>query len=141
MLPIPETIPFRLTRDILDPMGITGVDGVFQRCAQTVLQVMRQEQVIKQLIGDTLPGYWNEAMVLSGLMLSVCQPVSLSSSVRYVSLHTDGKSCELLKTSTPLARNPKIRRLAQESGSSPEDYNLNSTLFINQVVDFCPRRN
>jgi len=54
LLPIPETIPFRLTRDILDPMGITGVDGVFTRCAQTVLQVMRQEQQSIRAILDVI---------------------------------------------------------------------------------------
>lgn len=30
-LPTPETIPFRLTRDILDALGPTGVDGLFRR--------------------------------------------------------------------------------------------------------------
>lgn len=31
ILPTPETIPFRLTRDIVDGMGVTGVEGVFRR--------------------------------------------------------------------------------------------------------------
>jgi ataxia telangiectasia mutated family protein len=31
MLKTPETVPFRLTRDIVDAMGITGVEGVFRR--------------------------------------------------------------------------------------------------------------
>lgn len=31
VLPTPETVPFRLTRDIVDGMGITGVEGVFRR--------------------------------------------------------------------------------------------------------------
>lgn len=30
-LPTPETVPFRLSRDIVDGMGITGVEGVFRR--------------------------------------------------------------------------------------------------------------
>lgn len=29
-LPCPETVPFRLTRDIEDGMGICGVEGVFR---------------------------------------------------------------------------------------------------------------
>ena len=33
ILPTPETVPFRLTRDIVDGMGITGVEGVFRRWA------------------------------------------------------------------------------------------------------------
>jgi ataxia telangiectasia mutated family protein len=31
ILPTPETVPFRLSRDIVDGMGITGVEGVFRR--------------------------------------------------------------------------------------------------------------
>ena len=30
-LPVPETIPFRLSRDIIDGLGPTGVDGAFRR--------------------------------------------------------------------------------------------------------------
>ena len=30
-LPTPETVPFRLTRDIVDGMGISGVEGVFRK--------------------------------------------------------------------------------------------------------------
>lgn len=38
-LPIPELVPFRLTRDIVDAMGITGVEGVFRRCCEETLKV------------------------------------------------------------------------------------------------------
>jgi len=31
ILPTPETVPFRLTRDVTDGMGIAGVEGVFRR--------------------------------------------------------------------------------------------------------------
>ena len=31
ILPTPETVPFRLTRDIVDGMGVSGVEGVFRR--------------------------------------------------------------------------------------------------------------
>lgn len=31
ILPTPETVPFRLSRDIVDGMGVTGVEGVFRR--------------------------------------------------------------------------------------------------------------
>ncbi|KAJ6662351.1 hypothetical protein lerEdw1_012515 [Lerista edwardsae] len=36
ILPTPETVPFRLTRDIVDGMGITGVEGVFRSQRPTV---------------------------------------------------------------------------------------------------------
>ena len=31
ILPTPETVPFRLTRDVVDGMGVCGVEGVFRR--------------------------------------------------------------------------------------------------------------
>lgn len=34
-------VPFRLTRDIIDGMGATGVEGVFRRCCEKTLCVMR----------------------------------------------------------------------------------------------------
>lgn len=37
ILPTPETVPFRLTRDIVDGMGVAGVEGVFRRSGSTML--------------------------------------------------------------------------------------------------------
>uniref|UniRef100_A0A060TA48 Serine/threonine-protein kinase Tel1 n=1 Tax=Blastobotrys adeninivorans TaxID=409370 RepID=A0A060TA48_BLAAD len=42
-LPIPETVPFRLTRDVVDGMGISGVEGIFRRCCECSLSVLRKE--------------------------------------------------------------------------------------------------
>lgn len=44
MLPTPETVPFRLTRDLVDGMGISGVEGVFRRCSEKTMEVMRTSQ-------------------------------------------------------------------------------------------------
>ena len=44
MLPTPETVPFRLTRDMVDAMGISGVEGAFRRCCDFTLDVMRTSQ-------------------------------------------------------------------------------------------------
>lgn len=41
-LRIPERVPFRLTNDIVDGLGITGVDGTFRQCAQHTLRVLRE---------------------------------------------------------------------------------------------------
>ncbi|KAF3908596.1 hypothetical protein ABW21_db0209793 [Orbilia brochopaga] len=43
VLPVPEVVPFRLTRDIVDGMGITKTEGVFQRCCEFTLSVLRDE--------------------------------------------------------------------------------------------------
>ena len=40
-LPTPETVPFRLTRDVVDGMGVAGVEGVFRRCCEKTMEVMR----------------------------------------------------------------------------------------------------
>ncbi|CAG2191704.1 ATM [Mytilus edulis] len=43
ILPTPETVPFRLTRDIVDGMGVSGVEGVFRRCCEKTMDVMHQQ--------------------------------------------------------------------------------------------------
>lgn len=43
MLPVPEVVPFRLTRDIVDGMGVTKTEGVFRRCCEFTLAVLRDE--------------------------------------------------------------------------------------------------
>jgi ataxia telangiectasia mutated family protein len=40
-LPISECVPFRLTADMVDGMGFSGTQGVFQRCAEETLRVLR----------------------------------------------------------------------------------------------------
>lgn len=44
VLPVPEVVPFRLTRDIVDAMGATGVEGVFRRCCELTLDTLRDER-------------------------------------------------------------------------------------------------
>ena len=44
VLPIPELVPFRLTRDIIDGMGATGVEGVFRRCCEFTLDAVREDK-------------------------------------------------------------------------------------------------
>ncbi|CCG81639.1 putative Phosphatidylinositol 3-and 4-kinase [Taphrina deformans PYCC 5710] len=53
-LPIPERVPFRLTRDIVHGMGILGVEGVFRRCCEFTLEMMRTEQAGITSILDVL---------------------------------------------------------------------------------------
>lgn len=39
----PETVPFRLTRDMVDGMGVSGCDGVFARGCEATLQLLRKK--------------------------------------------------------------------------------------------------
>ncbi|KAJ3371019.1 hypothetical protein GGF31_003749 [Allomyces arbusculus] len=54
VLPIPETIPFRLTQNILDGLGVKGVEGVFRRCCEETLRVLRQESRVIMTILEVL---------------------------------------------------------------------------------------
>ncbi|KAM4115239.1 hypothetical protein ACJW30_04G133500 [Castanea mollissima] len=59
MLKTPERVPFRLTRDIIDGMGVTGVEGVFRRCCEETLSVMRANKealltIVEVFIHDPL---------------------------------------------------------------------------------------
>lgn len=44
VLPIPEVVPFRLSRDIVDGMGYTKTEGVFRRCCEFTLDALREER-------------------------------------------------------------------------------------------------
>jgi serine-protein kinase ATM len=37
---VPERVPFRLTPDMVDGLGISGTQGVYQRCAEETLRVL-----------------------------------------------------------------------------------------------------
>ncbi|EFQ24914.1 phosphatidylinositol 3 [Colletotrichum graminicola] len=54
VLPVPELVPFRLTRDIVDGMGITGTEGVFRRCCEFTLHALREETYSIMTILDVL---------------------------------------------------------------------------------------
>lgn len=54
VLPIPEVVPFRLTRDLVDGMGISGVEGPFRRCCNFTLEALRKSQDAIMTILDVL---------------------------------------------------------------------------------------
>lgn len=54
VLPVPELVPFRLTRDIVDGMGITKTEGVYRRCCEFTLEALRKESYSIMTILDVL---------------------------------------------------------------------------------------
>ena len=54
VLPVPEVVSFRLTRDLVDAMGITGTEGVFRRCCEFTLEALRNESYSIMTILDVL---------------------------------------------------------------------------------------
>lgn len=53
-LKIPELVPFRLTRDMVDGMGSTGVEGIFRRGCEETMSVLRAESEAVMTILDVL---------------------------------------------------------------------------------------
>lgn len=54
LLATPEQMPFRLTRDIVDGFGVAGVEGVFRRCCEITLRVMRHHKDVLLTVIDVL---------------------------------------------------------------------------------------
>ncbi|KAL9000304.1 MAG: hypothetical protein Q9169_001021 [Polycauliona sp. 2 TL-2023] len=54
ILPVPEVVPFRLTRDLVDGMGITSTEGTFRRCCEFTLEALRNESYSIMTILDVL---------------------------------------------------------------------------------------
>ncbi|XP_047544765.1 serine-protein kinase ATM isoform X2 [Vanessa atalanta] len=58
-LPTPETVPFRLTQDIVAGFGSSGVEGIFRRCCEKTLHLLRDNQetlltILEVLLCDPL---------------------------------------------------------------------------------------
>lgn len=58
-LRVPELVPFRLTRDMVDPMGVCGIEGRFKRSATATLRVLRESKdmivtILSVLLEDPL---------------------------------------------------------------------------------------
>ena len=59
LLPTPEKVPFRLTRDLVDGMGVAGVEGRFRRACERTLSVLRHSRqvvltIVRVLLDDPL---------------------------------------------------------------------------------------
>lgn len=58
-LPTPETIPFRLTRDMVSALGSTGFEGIFRKSCEKTMEVLRMHKttivtIIEVLLHDPL---------------------------------------------------------------------------------------
>lgn len=53
-LTTPELVPFRLTRDVVDGMGVTKTEGVFRRCAEETLRCIRSSHALIMTIAQVL---------------------------------------------------------------------------------------
>ena len=57
-LNVPETIPFRLTHNMIDAMGVLGIEGPFRKSCEVILRVLQKEKrtllaYVRPIIYDT----------------------------------------------------------------------------------------
>lgn len=55
----PETVPFRLTRNVIDGMGPLGIEGTFTKAAEATMSVMKQNAnglltILSAIVSDPL---------------------------------------------------------------------------------------
>ena len=43
-LHVPELVPFRLTPNMVDALGVSGVEGVFRSVSQHTMRVLREKK-------------------------------------------------------------------------------------------------
>lgn len=53
-MPTPEQVPFRLTRDIVDGMGVSGIEGLFRKSCEKTMEVLRANAQIILTILEVL---------------------------------------------------------------------------------------
>lgn len=54
IMPTPETVPFRLTRNIVAPMGICQTEGVFKKSCEKILDLLRKNKFVLMTILEVL---------------------------------------------------------------------------------------
>lgn len=64
-LPTPEIVPFRLTQNVIDGMGINGVEGVFRKSCEVTGTILRDNEpslmnILETLIYDPLLDWENQ---------------------------------------------------------------------------------
>lgn len=53
-LPVPEIVPFRLTQNLVDAMGITGVEGSFRVACEVTATLLRENEALLMNVLETL---------------------------------------------------------------------------------------
>ena len=80
LLRVPERVPFRMTRDMVDGMGYSGTQGVFQRCAEETLRVLRERSdvimtVLEVFKHDPLHSWTASELKIKKIQDSTNEPV------------------------------------------------------------------
>lgn len=108
---VPEKVPFRLTRNMVDALGISGVDGAFTKSCQVSMQVLRSNRellmsVLETFLHDPLiewskhqKGAANNLKAKSTLSVIDRKLMGLSSSSK-LAINVNGQVQELISHAT-----------------------------------------
>lgn len=71
-LEVPERVPFRLTQNVIDGLGVTGVEGVFRIACEITMQLLRDNKdslmsVLDAFIHDPLVEWEDEKRKMVGV--------------------------------------------------------------------------
>lgn len=114
VLSVPEKVPFRLTQDVIDGMGVCGTEGLFRKTCENTLSLMKEE---KEVI----------MMVLNVLRFDPLYSWTISSIRRRKNLES-----EIIGTGS--LRKTKIRNIgSQKSNNDLENQNLQANRALNRV--------
>ncbi|CCE83938.1 Piso0_004535 [Millerozyma farinosa CBS 7064] len=123
-LPIPETVPFRLTRDIIDGFGITGTAGMFSISCNHTYRVLRDNQKHILAVLDVLRWDPLYSWIISPIRRKKIQTLDTKGDPEPVKLEEDGSegSRALLKVAEKLSGGglsieATVRELTQEASS------------------------
>lgn len=60
-LNVPEVVPFRLTHNLVDAMGIVGYEGQFRKTCEIVLQILLNNRQALTGVFQTLFNEWSQS--------------------------------------------------------------------------------
>lgn len=68
---VPERVPFRLTQNLVDALGVTGVEGVFRKAAEISMAVLRENResltsVLEAMVHDPLVEWGHDNRMQKG---------------------------------------------------------------------------
>ncbi|EPY50624.1 ATM checkpoint kinase [Schizosaccharomyces cryophilus OY26] len=110
-LPVPECVPFRLTRDVVDGMGITGVEGVFRRSMEFTLETLRHE--VESLVSIL------EVLRYDPLFSWLISPIRRMRKQKLQIVSSENEE-DMEETTSSIYKDPKRKRITQSVESEAE---------------------
>lgn len=110
-LPTPERVPFRLTRDIVDGFGVTGVEGTFRRnCERTLTLIRNSSEIISTIIEVLLHDPLHDWMMTPKKVMTLQRPSETNQESVCSSIMNVSTAAELMEETTVVHTATKTNR-------------------------------